>query len=145
MEQTTGSERTKECTMCGQTFDRTLEFFYKKKGGRDGLTTACKTCHRARQQASPNFAINQRRSWLRIKYGITLEEYDLMFESQGGVCDICSKPNDGKELCVDHDHTTLQVRGLLCTPCNKAIGQLGDTAESLRKALTYLEKDNGTH
>jgi hypothetical protein len=140
MEQTTGSEHTRACTMCGQVFSSTLEFFYKKKGGKDGLTTACKTCHRTRQQAKPGHFLNQRRSHLKRKYGISIKEYDRMFESQGGVCGICANPADGKELCVDHDHETLEVRGLLCTTCNGAIGLLGDTAEGLRKALAYLEK-----
>lgn len=139
MEQTTGSEPTRTCTMCNQVFSGTLDYFYKKKGGKDGLTTACKTCHRTRQQANPEHFLNQRKSHLKRKYGITLDEYDCMLESQGGVCGICATTVEGKELCVDHDHETLEVRGLLCTTCNKAIGQLGDTVEDLRKALAYLE------
>lgn len=72
------------------------------------------------------------------KYGLTLEEFDEMVRVRGGKCDIC--PRRPKSLCVDHCHETGIVRGLLCSPCNRAIGQLGDTAEHLRRALAYLQR-----
>lgn len=50
-------------------------------------------------------------------------------------CMICNK---NTELCYDHCHTTMKFRGVLCRSCNKAIGQLGDTADSLKKAYEYL-------
>lgn len=45
----------------------------------------------------------------------------------------------GENLCVDHDHVTGTVRGLLCNGCNHGIGKLGDNAEGVRRALAYLE------
>ena len=64
-----------------------------------------------------------------------------MLEAQGHKCAICSSTDKGKGkqfFCVDHCHTTGKVRGLLCAPCNKALGQLGDTEEALQRALDYL-------
>jgi len=65
---------------------------------------------------------------LRRHYGITIEEYNHMFEKQKGCCAICGKHQlentKGQALGVDHNHKTGQVRGLLCSPCNQAIGQL---------------------
>lgn len=57
------------------------------------------------------------------KYGLTLEQYEAMHNAQGGVCLICGKPNQNNRiLCVDHDHKTGKVRGLLCTSCNSKLG-----------------------
>ena len=81
------------------------------------------------------------------KYGITLEDYDRMYESQNGVCAICLKPETTKDrwrrggikrLAVDHDHETGAVRGLLCDRCNKALGCFRDDPELVRAALDYL-------
>lgn len=56
-------------------------------------------------------------------------------EHQEGRCASCGHK---RKLVVDHDHATGVVRGLICTPCNMAIGGLGDTPEGVRKALEYL-------
>ena len=77
---------------------------------------------------------------LRHAYGITLDDYDRMLEEQGGECAICGKHPTKKRLCVDHDHQTNKVRGLLCEKCNWGIGQFNDTVVLLRNAIEYLEK-----
>jgi Recombination endonuclease VII len=76
------------------------------------------------------------------KLGLTLEVYDAMVEARGGLCDICAKTpaNQGGSLCVDHDHRTGKIRGLLCSPCNRAIGLLGDSASDLGNAFRYLSE-----
>lgn len=82
---------------------------------------------------------------LRKAYGITLEEYNRMLESQGGGCDICGKkPKPTRDLPVDHCHTTGEVRGILCDSCNMVLGRLGDTLPevdaSVEKIRRYLLK-----
>jgi len=82
-------------------------------------------------------------------YGITLEEYDAMLLEQGGRCAICksdkpwgfvAEPKRAKEFfCVDHDHTTREVRGLLCQPCNTGLGNFRDNSDHMRMAIKYLE------
>ena len=74
------------------------------------------------------------------KYGITIQQYDKMFEDQGGCCYICGKPdsNFAFGLGVDHDHETVKIRGLLCKNCNQGIGFLQDNIELLRKEIEYL-------
>ena len=68
-----------------------------------------------------------------------------MFEAQGGCCRLCGRQHgtDTKAslLCVDHNHTTGQVRGLLCSWCNRGLGFLQDNPELLRKATEYLEQE----
>lgn len=79
---------------------------------------------------------------LRREYGITQEDYYDILEEQDGVCFICKGPPAwGKsKFCVDHDHDTGEVRGLLCNPCNSAIGYFGDDITRLKNAIEYLEK-----
>lgn len=75
---------------------------------------------------------------LKKQYGITIEEYEAMVAAQGGRCAICErKPND--KLCVDHDHKTNEVRGLLCRKCNLGLGGFEDDAASLLSAERYIQ------
>ena len=76
-------------------------------------------------------------------YGITIDEYDKMFEEQNGVCAICSTfevENTRGRLCIDHDHRDGRVRGLLCIGCNTAIGSLKDDINLFLEAIKYLQK-----
>ena len=67
-----------------------------------------------------------RRYQLEKAYGITLEDYQRLFEKQAGLCAICQEL---PAKCVDHDHETGQIRGLLCSKCNLDLG----TYEQLKK------------
>lgn len=84
---------------------------------------------------------------LRLKYriqqfGLTLEQYDTMLETQKYCCCICKTSEPGKHNWhVDHNHTTGKVRGLLCSPCNTGLGHFGDDPTRLRAAADYLERD----
>ena len=85
-------------------------------------------------------------AYYKRNYGITLEEVLNMAEAQGFVCAICHKENFAMGDChsgalvVDHDHTTGEVRGLLCHNCNRALGLLGDDVSILRNSISYLER-----
>jgi hypothetical protein len=77
---------------------------------------------------------------LKYKYGISVEQWNKMFESQNGSCLICRyKFGQKKSDCyVDHCHNTSVVRGLLCQPCNSTIGYAKDNPDILRSAAEYL-------
>lgn len=78
-----------------------------------------------------------------IKRDIELMEYQLMLESQNGLCAICnSPPKANLRLAVDHDHQTGRVRGLLCNRCNLALGAFHDSSVYLLRAISYLERSN---
>jgi hypothetical protein len=79
---------------------------------------------------------SRRKYALKKKYNITLEEYNSMAHSQENKCAICGDIS-GK-LCVDHDHKTGEVRGLLCTNCNTSLGKFKDSIEILKNAISYL-------
>lgn len=78
--------------------------------------------------------------WILATYGITAEEYRAIYEAQGGKCAICQRATGAsKKLSVDHDHKTGEVRGLLCTPCNRdVLGHLRDSISALLRAVRYL-------
>ena len=83
-------------------------------------------------------------SHLARKYGMTQADWDAMYAAQGGVCAICKIPGrTGKhgKLAVDHCHSSGRVRGLLCGPCNVAIGILGETPEQWEVVHRYLRGD----
>lgn len=106
---------------------------------RDGIVAY----HRVNRIANRN---HYRGKDFRKKYGIGFAEYEKLLEQQNGVCACCgrgeTKIQNGavRLLSVDHDHTTGDVRGLLCGNCNMAIGYAGDDIEILRKAIAYLER-----
>lgn len=87
------------------------------------------------------FKQQTRNADFKKKYGITIEDYNKMFDLQKGKCAICGSHQDNLKfvLCVDHDHTTGKVRGLLCHNCNAGIGNLKDNIDLLSKAIEYLK------
>jgi len=86
---------------------------------------------------------------LRKKYGITYNEYKIMLKNQENCCAICKgqettrdhKKGKLRELSVDHCHTTLKIRGLLCSHCNRSLGLLKDSVVVLKAAVKYLEEN----
>lgn len=81
---------------------------------------------------------------LRV-YKMTIEQYDSILKSQGGVCAICGTSDPGKnawgttsEFHVDHDHLSGEIRGLLCIKCNVGLGKFSDDVYMLDKAIDYL-------
>jgi hypothetical protein len=77
---------------------------------------------------------------LRYRYGLTPEDLMHMHEQQGGVCLICKgPPKEGRNLDVDHCHTTGKIRGLLCNNCNRGLGHFQDNPSFLLTAAEYLK------
>jgi len=79
-------------------------------------------------------------------YNITLEDYNKMLEKQGGGCAICGSKEIGVARAiyfyVDHNHTTDEVRGLLCNPCNCLVGFSREDIKILLKTVAYIKKHN---
>lgn len=75
-------------------------------------------------------------------YGITLEQYNELLKKQGYRCWICRRHESEfkTKLAVDHNHRTKEVRGLLCTHCNRSVVGRHHDPELLRKAADYLEQ-----
>lgn len=79
---------------------------------------------------------------LKRHYGIDLIEYKALLHTQDYRCAICHEPssNFSYRLAVDHCHSTGKIRGILCRPCNQAIGLLKDDPTLLSNAANYLTK-----
>jgi hypothetical protein len=77
----------------------------------------------------------------RKLYGIGTEDYAQMLAEQWNACAICRAPyTTEKRLVIDHDHETGKVRGLLCSACNKGLGNFRDSREHLQAAISYLAR-----
>lgn len=110
---------------------------YAKEYYKNNKEKALESSRKSRIKNKENVRVSQ----LKCTYGITLDDWNSLFEKQEGRCAICKRPQDyfEKSLAVDHNHKTGKVRGLLCENCNRAIGLLYDNIDSLRNAIDYLE------
>lgn len=92
--------------------------------------------------------LGDRDYWLKKRFGISLEEYNNLLDSQSSLCAICLKPEtksrDGviMSLAVDHCHKTKTIRGLLCNSCNLGLGKFFDDPNALQTAVSYLRRSN---
>lgn len=77
----------------------------------------------------------------RYHYGLEPEQYEALLAAQDGLCAVCCSPGGARGLAVDHDHASGRVRGLLCGPCNSAIGLLKERPDNFERAVAYLKKD----
>jgi len=76
---------------------------------------------------------------LKKKYGITVEDFNQMLKKQNNKCAICNEEfNKDYKPCVDHNHETGEVRGLLCRKCNLAL-YVVENKYFVLKAQEYLE------
>jgi hypothetical protein len=122
-----------------------------------GLRNLCPRCYRnewnakvgrerIRKYEEANKANDPARRKKRIRkcnlkrtFGVTPEWFDLQLEKQNGGCAVCGATEDGrgKSLHVDHDHTTGEIRGLLCMRCNTLAGCV-DNALAVQRATPEL-------
>lgn len=114
---------------------------------RGGLDRVCKPCKAAYQRE-----YNQRKGKEYVarkvtlgKWKITEEQYQAMFEAQNDKCAICGAEARMKKLCIDHDHKTGLIRGLLCQDCNLGMGQFADDPDIMQKAVQYLRIGGVVH
>ncbi len=147
---------TKFCTKCGEGLPATTEYFYTDKHAKSGLRPDCKICSKKRvieynlknkqkrienhKQWRKNNPHKEREYYLKRKYGITPKEYNEMYDKQYGKCAICGVHQSELErvFCVDHDHKTGEIRGLLCNDCNSVLGYCKDNQFILLKSIEYL-------
>lgn len=122
---------------CGCRHEKPKTEFHTGRYQPDKLASRCKSC--ASAGAAKIEPHKTREYRLKNKYGISSHEYNRLLNLQGNACAICRKPSLVKPLCVDHDHTTGKVRGLLCKPCNFLIGFSKENVQVMENAITYLK------
>ena len=90
----------------------------------------------------PEMLLRMRADHLKRRYGLSLADYDKMYQQQIGGCAICTKRSlnsTGKRLAVDHNHRTNQVRGLLCSRCNAYLAWYEEFAAQINDYLLLTE------
>ncbi|VVB53256.1 Recombination endonuclease VII [uncultured archaeon] len=107
----------------------------------------CRLCYsKIRKTRNGTFG-EYRQSWTRVKkYGIDNEDFEVLYQAFRGKCGICEKSllriTKGKSTkdraCIDHNHLTGNIRGILCHHCNTSLGMFLDSQELLEKAKDYL-------
>ena len=122
-------QETRTCSKCQNVYPLTEQFFARNQstntGGDKYFRPECKDCTKKAGQGKAK----------AYKLAGKPEYPDL-----GTPCYNCGRTD--KKLVFDHDHETLAHRGWLCDNCNRSIGMLGDTIESLERAIRYLKGEN---
>jgi|SRR5579863_289970 len=159
---------TKKCCICKTEKELSLEYFHKDITRPSGFAYTCKDCHNQRSkkkydpeydklrhqlyyrkniEKDPDFI---KRTNLRRRHRISLEDFNARFAEQGNACKICKTkipPIAGWP--VDHDHACCPskdktcgkcIRGILCQDCNQGLGRFKDDPELLLGAIKYLEE-----
>lgn len=157
---------TKACTGCARELPpESFGYRMVSGSGRYKLRSRCRECSNAehrdrmrharstpegRAKINENKAKSYRKQSPEIKqlrsirnsakrYGLDPDEITREWDKAGHRCAICSRPPaENRRLHLDHCHATGRFRGFLCTNCNTGIGQLQDSPEILRAAITYL-------
>lgn len=126
------------------------ENFYRNKE-QDSWQWDCKLCVAEKRSIWRSEDPDRQRNYNMKKYGIDMDDYRRLLESQGGVCGICKRnPEDCNRglLFIDHDHLCEEehgrifaecIRGLICQGCNNGLGAFGDSIAFLWGAIEYLE------
>lgn len=130
----------RHCARCGLEKSET-DFYesFRRDHGVVRYSSYCKPCMSSYQKA--RYLENPFRFSARSRerlYGISDEAYSLLLREQDGKCACCGQ-SFGRTPCVDHDHETGKVRGLLCHRCNIAEGFLRD-ATLVSQILAYVER-----
>lgn len=110
-----------------------------------GELMAKTTAERQKKYRDANLIVVRERERLNklwIKYRVTPERWQEMFDKQGGRCAGCMKPfgnERSNKPCVDHNHETGVFRGLLCHACNRGLGLLKENITTLQTLILYLQ------
>ena len=141
------------CSECARDLPAN-EYYWHTRGHRHSRN--CKACYQIKRRPyqiaymagigklkrRERYDPDKRSDSIVKSYGMTLEQYDKLLATQNGGCAVCgtkeAKTKRNGRFCIDHDHKTGEIRGLLCAPCNRGIGLLGDDPERLKAASDYL-------
>lgn len=133
------------CRSCGETDPSCFSATRRPDGSESIIKHVCKKCvadKRTTRRSTYRETV-ERDARYRRTFGITMEDfYRILYVDQAGQCAGCLKEYDNpeREWDVDHDHATGRVRGVLCSHCNRTLGQAKDSPETLRRLADYLER-----
>ena len=139
------------CVKCERSLPIT-DFYLRSDRKTPTPRGACKSCWRAQAKAyqsanqdryrgygrSYRTKVSRHERSLRQKFGMTLAEWEEIWEAQGRVCAICKGASNDAITHDDHDHQTGAFRGILCGLCNRMLGQGQDDPDRLIAGARYL-------
>lgn len=133
---TTGQKYIRKCAKCCKEAynEEDLLLFMKNKANKYGRKNKCTECDNKERRKGGHRFNKTNKARVKRDYNITLEYYNKCM-STSKVCQICGSTD---KLCYDHDHATMEFRGVLCERCNYGVGALGDDVIGVRRALSYL-------
>lgn len=144
-----GRTKSGNCKLCSQEYNRLSVTEIKSNrfcvNGHDTLLCG-RDKYRYCKECAANYYNEHKEEVkdrvLQRSYGITLEDYNKMFQNQNGLCIGCYRHQSQlkKAFAVDHDHKTGKIRGLLCDDCNQFLGKIKDNPAVLRRLADYLER-----
>lgn len=124
--------RTAVCAICGPGAK-----IWKGGKGRERWRCAARVRAQVSRAWQRDPDLERERKWAsRGVVGMTVARFEEMLVEQEGKCALCTAPVE--RAVVDHNHTTGEVRALLCTTCNTGLGKFGDDPDRLDAAATYL-------
>lgn len=134
----------KACSRCK--VKKSRDHYHVDRSMSTGYSSVCSECRAAKRR---RVSTDAKKRWeiLEYKYGVTEEWFGDKLAEQDYRCAICGERFAGTEygqdaLCVDHDHETNTLRGLLCRYCNIGLGKFKDSVANLDNAILYLEEYN---
>ena len=128
------SETEVYCPKCALV--KNVNEFNKSNTRSTGIQYFCKPCLNEYKSERNKLNYERYKDFRRkARYGIPIGMYDELLKRQDYKCKIC---NLEKKLSIDHNHTTGEVRGLLCMDCNTALGKFKDNKTILTNAIKYL-------
>jgi hypothetical protein len=104
--------------------------------GRNIYCDPCWSQHLAVSGVPPYLTVTKQRA---DRFGVTVQHLQRVVNAAKGRCEICDRNLDDR-WCVDHNHDNGEIRGVLCSPCNTALGMFQDSPDVLDAALAYLEE-----
>ncbi len=127
-------------------------YSYVKKTCKECCSKRSRECEEIRAGGDETMRLRQiskksTKHRLRVKYGMSLDEMHSMLTDQNFKCKICEYPiseyvgrggDRNSVACVDHNHETGVVRGILCHRCNAALGLLRDDIDVINRLKNYL-------
>lgn len=131
------------CNTCDS--EKLLTEFTKSSRSAGGYSRRCRACSNSYTakwaRANPSkVKISKRKTVVRAKYGdVGMELHHKL--ASGAVCEACGERRN--RMAIDHNHTTGQIRGILCSNCNTALGLLGEDFSRFTSLMEYLKAHTG--
>lgn len=129
--------KSMECKQCARRRSKSRRIFMMSENAEEYLKRQ-KSYRKKYYQKAKLMNVEKQ---LMALYGLSIDEWNKMYETQNGSCFICKKPQKElkNRLHVDHCHKTGKVRALLCPKCNNAVAAYENHGDAVRKYISLFQ------